>query len=132
MALDPTITVFLVDDSGMMISILRSLLRQLGITDVDDAGDGGAALTKIHVRRYGLVISAWNMEPMSGYDFLREVRGDPALKRTPFIMVTAEAKTEHVIAARKAGVGNYIVKPFNAQTLKTKIESVFATRAAAV
>jgi two-component system, chemotaxis family, chemotaxis protein CheY len=132
MALDPTITVLLVDDSGMMICILRSLLRQLGITDVDDAWDGGAALTKMHVRRYGLVISDWNMEPMSGYDFLREVRGDPALKRMPFIMVTAEAKTEHVIAARKASVSNYIVKPFNAQTLKTKIESVFAARAAAV
>jgi two-component system chemotaxis response regulator CheY len=132
MALDPTTTVLLVDDSGMMISILRSLLRQLGMADVDDAGDGGAALTKMRSRRYGLVISDWNMAPMSGYDFLREVRADPGLKRTPFIMVTAEAKTEHVIAARKAGVSNYIVKPFNAQTLKAKIEAVFATRAAAV
>jgi two-component system chemotaxis response regulator CheY len=132
MALDSTITVLLVDDSAMMISILRSLLRQLGITDVDDAEDGTAALAKMHARRYGLVISDWNMEPMNGYDLLREVRGDPALKRTPFIIVTAEAKTEHVVAARKAGVSNYIVKPFNAQTLKTKIETVFATRASAI
>jgi two-component system chemotaxis response regulator CheY len=71
------------------------------------------------------------MEPMSGYDLLCEIRRDEALKRTPFIMVTGEAKTEHVIAARKAGVSNYIVKPFNAQTLKTKIEAAFSTRKAA-
>jgi two-component system chemotaxis response regulator CheY len=69
------------------------------------------------------------MTPMTGFDFLKQVRADPALKRTPFIMVTAESKTENVIAARRAGVDNYIVKPFNAQTLKTKIESVFTARA---
>jgi len=113
-----------------MVSILRSLFRQLGMRDVDDANDGAAALIKMRSKRYGLVISDWNMEPMSGYDFLREVRRDESLKRTPFIMITAEAKTEHVVAARRAGVSNYIVKPFNAQTLKAKIEAVFATRAA--
>ena len=83
-------------------------------------------------KRYALVISDWSMEPMSGYDFLREVRRDENLKRTLFIMITGEAKTEHVIAARRAGVNNYIVKPFNAQTLKTKIESVFLARTAAL
>jgi two-component system chemotaxis response regulator CheY len=77
-------------------------------------------------KRYGLVISDWNMEPMTGYELLKEVRADPGLNKTPFIMVTAESKTENVIAAKKAGVNNYIVKPFNAQTLKTKIEAVFA------
>ena len=128
MALDPTMPVLVVDDSGTMINIQRSLLRQLGFNDIDDAQDGPGALTKMRNRRYGLIISDWNMEPMSGYDFLREVRGDPALKRTPFIIVTAEAKTEHVIAAKKAGVSNYIVKPFNAETLKMKIEAVFAVR----
>ncbi len=76
-------------------------------------------------RQYGLVISDWNMEPMTGYDLLQEVRSDPGLAATPFIMVTAESKTENVIAAKKAGVSNYIVKPFNAQTLKTKIDAVF-------
>jgi two-component system chemotaxis response regulator CheY len=65
------------------------------------------------------------MEPMTGYDLLKEVRLDPGLSRTPFIMVTAESKTENVIAAKKAGVNNYIVKPFNAQTLQSKIEAVF-------
>jgi two-component system, chemotaxis family, chemotaxis protein CheY len=128
MALDPSMPVLVVDDSGTMVNIQRNLLRQLGFNDIDDAQDGPAALTKMRNRRYGLVISDWNMEPMSGYDFLREVRSDPILKRTPFIIVTAEAKTEHVIAAKKAGVSNYIVKPFNAETLKMKIEAVFAVR----
>lgn len=132
MALDPTMPVLVVDDSGTMINIQRSLLRQLGFNDIDDAQDGPGALTKMRNRRYGLIILDWNMEPMSGYDFLREVRGDPALKRTPFIIVTAEAKTEHVIAAKKAGVSNYIVKPFNAESLKMKIEAVFAVRTSAL
>jgi two-component system chemotaxis response regulator CheY len=109
-----------------MIRIIRNLLRQLGFENIDDAGDGSAALEKMRARHYGLVISDWNMEPMTGYDLLKEVRGDPQLAQTPFIMVTAESKTENVIAAKKAGVSNYIVKPFNAQTLKTKIEAVFS------
>jgi two-component system chemotaxis response regulator CheY len=116
----------------MMINILRKLLQQIGFTVIDDANDGSAALALMRSNRYGLVISDWNMEPMSGLDLLREVRNDDALKRTPFIMVTGEAKTEHVIAARRAGVNNYIVKPFNALALKAKIESVFITRAAAL
>ena len=65
------------------------------------------------------------MEPMTGYDLLREVRANPELSQTPFIMITAESKTENVIAAKKAGVSNYIVKPFNPATLKTKMEAVF-------
>jgi two-component system chemotaxis response regulator CheY len=71
------------------------------------------------------VISDWNMEPMSGYELLRQVRVEPGLSETPFIMVTAESKTDNVVAAKKAGVNNYIVKPFNAQTLRAKIEAVF-------
>lgn len=130
MALDPLLPVLVVDDSGVTIAILRRLLRQLGIVHVDEASDGAAALAKMRATRYGLVISDWNMAPMSGHQFLCEVRGDPQLKRTPFIMVTALPRSEDVIAARKAGVNNYIVKPFDAQTLKTKIEAVFATRAA--
>ncbi len=75
------------------------------------------------------MISDWNMEPMTGYELLREVRADPELAKTPFIMVTAESKTENVVAAKKAGVNNYIVKPFNAATLKNKIDAVFAPAA---
>src|SRR5262249_16334876 len=82
-------------------------------------------------KKYGLVISDWNMEPMTGYELLKEVRGDPGLSKTPFIMVTAESKTENVIAAKKAGVDNYIVKPFNAQTLKAKIDAVFTEKSGA-
>jgi two-component system chemotaxis response regulator CheY len=125
-ALDPSMPVLVVDDYSTMVRIIRNLLRQLGFADVDDAPDGAAALAKTHAKRYGLVISDWNMDPMTGFDLLRQVRGDPDLGDTPFIMVTAESRTENVIAARKAGVNNYIVKPFNAQTLKTKIEAVFA------
>jgi two-component system, chemotaxis family, chemotaxis protein CheY len=128
MALDPKMPVLVVDDYGTMIRIIRNLLRQLGFTDVDDAADGMSALEKMRSKRYGLVISDWNMEPMTGYDLLQSVRANPALETTPFIMVTAESKTENVIAAKKAGVDNYIVKPFNAQTLKAKIEAVFAEK----
>ena len=126
MALDPSLPVLVVDDYDTMVRIIRNLLKQIGFADVDEANDGSAALAKMHERRYGLVISDWNMEPMTGYDLLRQVRSDPELGPTPFIMVTAESKTENVIAARKAGVSNYIVKPFNAQTLKSKIELVLA------
>ena len=126
MAVDLSMSVLVVDDYNTMIRIIRNLLKQLGFEDVDDASDGSAALSKLREKKYGLVISDWNMEPMTGYELLKEVRADPGLTKTPFIMVTAESKTENVIAAKKAGVNNYIVKPFNAQTLKTKIEAVFA------
>jgi two-component system chemotaxis response regulator CheY len=125
MAVDHSIPVLVVDDYSTMVRIVRNLLKQLGFVDIDDAGDGKAALAKLRGRKYGLVISDWNMEPMTGYDLLKEVRADPTLARMPFIMVTAESKTDNVIAAKKAGVSNYIVKPFNAQTLKSKIDAVF-------
>jgi two-component system chemotaxis response regulator CheY len=125
MALDLSMPVLVVDDYSTMIRIIRNLLKQLGFEDVDDANDGSSALGKLRERKYGLVISDWNMEPMTGYSLLKEMRADPELSETPFIMVTAESKTENVIAAKKAGVSNYIVKPFNAQTLKSKIDAVF-------
>jgi len=126
MAVDLSMPILVVDDYNTMIRIIRNLLKQLGFEDIDDASDGSAALAKMQDKRYGLVISDWNMEPMTGYELLKEVRAAPGLAKTPFIMVTAESKTENVIAAKKAGVNNYIVKPFNAQTLKSKIEAVFA------
>lgn len=125
MALDTSIPVLVVDDYKTMIRIIKNLLKQLGFDDVDEAADGTEALGKMKERRYGLVISDWNMEPMTGYELLKQVRADSSLSKTPFIMVTAESKTENVIAAKKAGVNNYIVKPFNAPTLKSKIEAVF-------
>ncbi|WP_395631088.1 response regulator [Aquidulcibacter sp.] len=122
--MDMNAPVLVVDDYQTMVRIIRNLLKQLGFENVDEAADGREALEKMRTRKYGLVISDWNMEPMTGYELLREVRADKILKPTPFIMVTAESKTENVIAAKKAGVNNYIVKPFNAQTLKAKIASV--------
>jgi two-component system, chemotaxis family, chemotaxis protein CheY len=116
--------VLVVDDYATMRRIIRNLLTQIGFTDVDEAADGASALSKLRESKFGLVISDWNMEPMTGLQLLTEVRADKVLKDTPFIMVTAESKTENVVAAKQAGVNNYIVKPFNAETLKGKIQSV--------
>ena len=126
MAVDPSMPILVVDDYQTMVRIIRNLLKQLGFENVDDASDGNAAIAKMRDKKYGLVISDWNMEPMTGYELLKQVRSDPQLGTVPFIMVTAESKTENVIAAKQAGVNNYIVKPFNAETLKNKIDAVFA------
>ena len=125
MAVDTSMPILVVDDYNTMIRIIRNLLRQLGFEDVDDASDGSDAFAKMQHKKYGLVISDWNMEPMTGYELLKQVRANPQMAATPFIMITAESKTENVIAAKKAGVDNYIVKPFNAQTLEHKIKAVF-------
>jgi two-component system chemotaxis response regulator CheY len=124
MAVDKNMNVLIVDDYKTMLRIIRNLLKQLGFNNVDEATDGAMALQMLRVGNYGLVISDWNMEPMTGLQLLREVRADAKLKPIPFIMVTAESKSENVIAAKEAGVSNYIVKPFNAETLKTKMTSV--------
>ena len=125
MAFDTSMPILVVDDYNTMVRIIRNLLRQLGFTDVDDAADGSAALAKMNGKKYGLVISDWNMEPMTGYELLKQVRANPDTARTPFIMITAESKTENVVAAKQAGANNYIIKTFNAETLKHKIEAVF-------
>lgn len=124
MAVDKSMPILIVDDYKTMLRIIRNLLKQLGFEDVDEATDGSVALQKMRERSYGLVISDWNMEPMTGLQLLKEVRADNGLKGTPFIMVTAESKTENVVTAKQAGVSNYIVKPFNAETLKTKLTAV--------
>jgi two-component system chemotaxis response regulator CheY len=124
MAVDKSMQILIVDDYKTMLRIVRNLLKQIGFDNVDEATDGAAALAKMRGKSYGLVISDWNMEPMTGYELLKEVRADSVLNKTPFIMVTAESKTDNVIAAKKAGVNNYIVKPFNAATLKTKLTAV--------
>lgn len=124
MAVDMTMPILVVDDYKTMVRIIKNLLKQLGFTNLDDAADGTEALDKLRKQSFGLVISDWNMEPMTGFELLRQVRADEKLSATPFIMVTAESKTENVIAAKKAGVNNYIVKPFNAGTLKSKMSTV--------
>src|SRR5262245_10468963 len=115
--------VLVVDDYSTMRRIIRNLLTQIGYTEIDEAADGNEALAKLRQVHYGLIISDWNMEPMTGYDLLKQVRADDKLKATPFIMVTAESKTDNVVAAKQAGVDNYIVKPFNAATLQQKINA---------
>jgi len=123
-SVDMGMPILIVDDYKTMLRIIRNLLKQLGFNNVDEATDGSAALQKLRDKEYSLVISDWNMEPMSGMQLLTEVRADMKLKELPFIMITAESKTENVIAAKQAGVSNYIVKPFNAATLKTKLAAV--------
>lgn len=124
MAVDVSIPILIVDDYKTMLRIIRNLLKQLDFNNVDEAMDGSEALKKLREKKFGLVISDWNMEPMTGLQLLREVRSDIKLKELPFIMVTAESKTENVVAAKEAGVSNYIVKPFNAETLKQKLVTV--------
>jgi two-component system chemotaxis response regulator CheY len=124
MAVDLSQPVLVVDDYKTMVRIIQNLLKSLGFSEVHGAVTGEEALAKIAENRYSLIISDWNMEPMSGLDLLTRVRAEQDTKATPFIMVTAESKTENVVAAKRAGVNNYIVKPFNAQTLKQKMVTV--------
>ncbi len=124
MAVDKNMPVLIVDDYKTMLRIIKNLLKQLGFENVEEATDGGEAFAKMQEKSYDLVISDWNMEPVTGFELLKKVRSDEKLKSTPFILITAESKTENVIAAKQAGVNNYIVKPFNAETLKSKLVTV--------
>ena len=124
MPVNTNMNILIVDDYKTMLRIIGNLLKQIGFKNVDEATDGSMALKMLHEKEYGLTISDWNMEPMSGLQLLKEVRADAKLKDMPFIMITAESKTENVVAAKQAGVNNYIVKPFNAETLKQKVSAV--------
>ena len=125
--MNTSMNVLIVDDYKTMLRIIRNLLKQIDFENVEEASDGNEAFAKLQEGNFGLVISDWNMEPMTGLELLQKVRADTKLKATPFIMVTAESKTENVVAAKQAGVSNYIVKPFNAETLKGKIEKVLGS-----
>ncbi len=124
MAVQMNMPILIVDDYRTMLRIVRNLLNKLGFTDIDEAADGETALAMLKSRDYGLVISDWNMQPMTGFELLKVVRADEILKTMPFIMVTAESKVENVVAARQAGVNNYIIKPFSAAVLKAKLKAV--------
>ena len=124
MAVDMNMKVLIVDDYKTMLRVLHSLLRQMNFTDIEEAEDGAKALEKLKQDTYGLVISDWTMEPMSGMELLKEIRADEGMKDLPFIMITAESSSENVKAAKEAGVSNYIIKPFTAETLQTKLVSV--------
>lgn len=122
MTTDPNMAILVVDDYNTMVRIIKKLLKQIGYENVDEASNGEEALAKIKEKDYGLIISDWNMEPMTGYDLLKNVRSDDKTSKTPFILVTAESKAENVQAAQQAGVSDYLVKPFSAPVLKEKIE----------
>ncbi len=118
------IKVLVVDDFPTMRRIVKNLLKQLGFENIDEAEDGAQALGKLKAGGYGLVVSDWNMPVMEGIDLLKHVREDETLKTIPFLMVTAEAEKDKVITAIKAGVDNYVVKPFTAEILKEKLEKI--------
>ena len=123
MTVSTTMPILIVDDYNTMIRILRNLLRQLGFSNIDEACDGRTALSKMRAKDYALVISDSSMAPMSGLEFLQRVRADERMSATPFVMVSNGADND-ASAATRAGASTFIVKPFNAQTLKTKLVSV--------
>lgn len=124
MAVDKNMEILIVDDMKSMLQIIESILNQLGFRKIDKASNGEQALARLKEKKYNLVLSDWNMEPMSGLDLLKQIRADAALKTLPVILITAESKPENILAAKQAGVNNYIVKPFNAVTLKEKLCAV--------
>ncbi|MEE8228139.1 MAG: response regulator [Kiloniellales bacterium] len=126
-SIDFGMPVLIVDDYKTMLRIIRNLLKQLGFQNIEEASDGNQALKKLRDKRYGLVISDWNMRPMMGMELLRQVRSDAHLDEVPFVMIAAENKAENAKAARRAGANAYLVKPFNAVTLKTNLTSVIGS-----
>ncbi len=125
MALDLSMKILVVDDFSTMRRIIKNILKQIGFANVDEAENGQVALSKIADGNYDFVISDWNMPEMNGIELLKSVRANETTKDLPFLMVTAEAKKDNVVEAVKAGVNNYIVKPFTAETLQEKISKIF-------
>lgn len=124
--IDKSLPVLVVDDYRTTIQIVSNLLRQIGFENIDEASNGKDALKKLESQKYGLVLSDWNMVPMSGYELLTRIRSNPAISETPFVMITAETRRENVLAAKSAGADSYIIKPFTAEILRGKLEAVGA------
>ncbi|MBE0489548.1 MAG: chemotaxis response regulator CheY [Halomonas sp.] len=118
-------SILVVDDFPTMRRIVRSLLKELGFTNVEEAEDGADALNKLRAGAFKFVVSDWNMPNMDGLEMLKQIRADAALKELPVLMVTAEAKKENIIAAAQAGASGYVVKPFTAATLEEKLNKIF-------
>ena len=125
---DKHMPILVVDDFSTMRRIVKGCLKQLGFENFTDAEDGQIALAKLQGEEFKLIVSDWNMPNMMGIDLLKAVRADAKLKSIPFLMVTAEANKENVIEAAKAGVSNYIVKPFTADQMQAKLEAIFAKK----
>ncbi len=123
--MDKNMKILIVDDFSTMRRIIKNLLRDLGFNNTSEADDGNTALPMLKGGGYDFLISDWNMPGMQGIDLLKAVRADAELSSLPVLLVTAESKKEQIIEAAQAGVNGYIVKPFNAATLKEKIEKIF-------
>ena len=117
--------ILVVDDFSTMRRIVKTCLRQLGFDNVTEAVDGQQALDTLRAQPFQFIVSDWNMPNMMGIDLLKAVRADEKLKGIPFLMVTAEAQKENIIEAAKAGVSNYVIKPFTADVLQQKMEAIF-------
>ena len=124
-SVDRKMPILVVDDFSTMRRIVKTCLKQIGFENITEAADGKEALTKLEGAEFRLIVSDWNMPNMMGIELLRAVRGSEKLKTIPFIMVTAEGNKDNIIEAAKAGVSNYIVKPFTADVLQQKMEAVF-------
>ena len=125
MPADPNMKVLVVDDMATMRRIVKNILKQLGFGNVEESENGEEALQKLRADTYGLVVSDWNMPVMTGIDMLRAIRADEKLKTIPVLMVTAEAQQANLVEAVQAGVSNYIVKPFTAETMQEKLGKIF-------
>ncbi|MFP4271966.1 MAG: chemotaxis response regulator CheY [Halothiobacillaceae bacterium] len=123
--MDRNMNILVVDDFSTMRRIIKNLLKELGFSNIDEADDGSTALPKLKKGGYDFLVTDWNMPGMTGIELLKAVRSDPNLASLPVLMVTAEAKKEQIVMAAQAGVNGYVVKPFNAATLKEKIEKIF-------
>jgi two-component system chemotaxis response regulator CheY len=126
MSIDYSMPVLVVDDYQTVLRIMRNLLHRAGFAEIDTAGNGEEALAKMRERKYGLVISDWFMAPLDGLELVRQARADDALKGTPIILVTGEGSPESLKAANDAGASGYVLKPFDSETLRAKIETVLA------
>ncbi len=124
--------ILVVDDFATMRKIIKNLLRELGFTNITEADDGTTALPMLQKYEFDFLVTDWIMPCMQGIDLVKEVRKDPNLSSLPVLMVTAEAKREHIVEAAKAGVNGYVVKPFTTQLLKKKIDMIFDRLEAAV
>lgn len=129
--IDFSIKVLVADDFATMRKIVRNILKQIGFEDIVEAEDGTAALQILKTEKIGLVVTDWNMPNMTGLELLQHIRKNPATAQVPVLMVTAEGLKENVLEAVKAGVNNYVVKPFTAEVLQEKIEAIFRKLAAA-
>ena len=122
--MDTNITILVVDDFATMRRIIKSNLKQMGFSKIIEAEDGCSALEELKKEKVDLIISDWNMPNMTGLEFLKAVRSDEGLKQIPFVMVTAEGQKDNVMEAVKAGVTNYVVKPFTPDTFEEKLKKV--------